>query len=216
MKSTWHLPNYVQTTGLAGLSPKILKIYKTIAVTSVLASLRSLSSSSLPSFLLAALLLPSSLLSLFASALAPPPRCAPPFSPLRLLTHLPSFLLAFLDFFICLFLALPFPCLYVTPPPRRPLSFPLYLPAAHFASLPICRSPCLPTSLCPSWVFLLAFLWPCLSLVFASLPPSPSSLFSSLPTCRPFRLPPHLPFSLPAYLLFSLRNILLIIIIKLV
>ena len=207
MKSTWHLPNYVQTTGLAGLSPKILKIYKTIAVTSVLASLRSLSSSSLPSFLLAALLLPSSLLSLFASALAPPPRCAPPFSPLRLLTHLPSFLLAFLDFFICLSLALPFPCLYVTPPlavlslflstyllpilppspsvvrlaclppcvllgfsywpfsglafplslphsrPRRPLSFPLSLPAVHFASLLICRFPYLPTSFSPCVIF---------------------------------------------------------------
>ena len=155
MKCTWHLPNYVQTTGLAGLSPKILKIYKTIAVTSVLASLRSLSSSSLPSFLLAAHLLPSSLLSLFASALAPPPRCAPPFSPLRLLTHLPSFLLAFLDFFICLFLALPFPCLYVTPPP------------------------------------------------------SPSSLFSSLPTCCPFCLPPHLSFALPAYILVSFLGFLI-------
>ena len=89
-----------------------------------------------------------------------------------------------------------------------PLRLPRPLVAPPLSRLCACLRTC-PLSSLPSWIFLFAFLWPCLSLVFTSLPPSPSSLFSSLPTCCPFCLPPHLSFALPAYLLVSFLGFLI-------
>ena len=92
---------------------------------------------------------PLAVLSLFLSTYLLP--ILPPSPSVVRLACLPPCVL--LGFSYWPFSGLAFPLSLPHSRPRRPLSFPLSLPAVHFASLPICRFPYLPTSFSPCVIF---------------------------------------------------------------